>query len=171
MTISSSSLLSTHYSFNQLSSTSSTDATQQVPPPPQDDSSSSDKDSTSISNGAEQMYNLQSLASSDPDKFKSVTGKIASELSEKASSETDSQKAKFLSDMASRFSAASESGSADSLRPQRPSSTSSGSQTQGYPHGSHSGHRPDGAAFQEVSSIISDAMSSSDVTSTTSTTA
>ena len=192
MTVSSSYGLGTNYGFNPLSNSSSTTGVNsgEMPEPPSD-FPGEEGDTTSISTEAEQMYNLQNLATTDSETFKSVTSQISSDLTAKAQSETDSQKAQFLTEMADRFAAASESGSADSLASQTSDDSSSTGRSQGYPGGGMGGMGgmgggpggmggmggmgggpggggPNGGGMSDVSSIISSAMSS--VTSSSSST-
>jgi hypothetical protein len=117
-----------------------------------------------ISKPGQLFSQLSSLASSDPDKFKTVTADIAQKLKDAAGSQ-DGKRADFLNQLADKFSAASQSGSAADLAPPRA-------------HGHHGGHhrhqqsadssggsgQPSGGAggpaglFQSVESIISDAL-------------
>lgn len=120
-----------------------------------------------ISKPGQLFGQLSSLATSDPDKFKQVTADIAQKLKDAASSQ-DGKGADFLTQLANRFSAASQSGSAADLGPPR---------AQGH-HGGHGHHhrhaqsagngssssavgQQSGDAsqiFQTVEGIISDAL-------------
>jgi len=71
---------------------------------------------TEVSGPARWMRELDSLASSDPEKFKSVTASIAAKLKEMASGASGDQ-AKLLGDMATHFEQASQTGSIDALKP------------------------------------------------------
>ena len=69
-----------------------------------------------VSGPGKWMSELQSLASSDPDKFKQVTSEIAAKLRQDASSATGNQAAS-LDKLADKFDQASQSGSMSSLQP------------------------------------------------------
>ena len=121
-----------------------------------------------MSKPAQLFSQLSDLASSDPDKFKQVTTDIAQKLKDAAGSQ-DGKRADFLNQLADKFSAASQSGSATDLAPQR---------AQGH-HGGHHHHHGQGGGgggapsgggqpasnsgggdlFQTVQSIISGALS------------
>jgi hypothetical protein len=73
-------------------------------------------DSSNISNLSQLFSQLDSLASSDPARFKAVTGEIATRLTDAAGSATGGQ-AEALNRMAEQFTKASESGKAEDLRP------------------------------------------------------
>ena len=76
-------------------------------------------DESKVSKMGGLMKQLAQVQSSDPEKFKEVTSKISSQLTELAKNQTGDA-AQMLSDLASKFSEASESGSMDSLKPQGP---------------------------------------------------
>jgi len=76
-------------------------------------------DESKVSKMGELMKQLAQVQSSDPEKFKEVTSKISSQLTELAKNQTGDA-AQMLSDLASKFSEASESGRTDSLKPQGP---------------------------------------------------
>jgi hypothetical protein len=124
-----------------------------------------------ISKPGQLMGQLDSLAQSDPDKFKAVTADIAQKLKDAASSQTGAR-ADFLSKLADRFSTASESGNASDLNPGA-----------GKPHGGHHGgghHRvhatgtadqpgatgagPDDSMGQLIQGIISSALGTTSAT-------
>ena len=71
------------------------------------------QESSGISELGSQMKQLQSLETSDPAKFKEVTGDIATKLQDAAKTAAasgDSQGAQALNDLASKFTTASETG-------------------------------------------------------------
>jgi len=72
--------------------------------------------SVDISKPGQLFGQLSSLASSDPEKFKTVTADIAQKLKDAASSQ-DGRRADFLNQLADKFTAASQSGSASGLAP------------------------------------------------------
>lgn len=78
-------------------------------------------DQTGISRMGEFMQKLDELASSDPEKFQEVTSQIADEL-ETLERSTGGDESSMLSEIADKFRAASESGSADELKPKGPPS-------------------------------------------------
>jgi hypothetical protein len=79
-----------------------------------------DKVDSAPDSGMAQMFSkLEDLATSDPDKFKELTAKIAKELKD-AAGVTTGKDAEMLNKMADSFEKASESGNADDLRPQGP---------------------------------------------------
>lgn len=90
---------------------------------------------------------LQSLASSDPAKFKEVTADIASQLKDAASSATGKQ-ADVLNKIADRFETASQSGKASDLAP-------AGDQGQRVHHGGHHHHAQTAAASDQTGSPTS----------------
>ncbi len=69
-----------------------------------------------VSKMGEAMKQLQQLQQSDPTKFKAVAAKISGELKEEARSATGN-KAQLLTDLASKFESASQSGDMSSLKP------------------------------------------------------
>ena len=69
-----------------------------------------------VSGPGKWMSELQSLANSDPDKFKQVTSEIAQKLRQDASSATGNQAA-FLDKLADKFDQASQAGSMSALQP------------------------------------------------------
>jgi hypothetical protein len=120
---------------------------------------------SSISGFANALKELQQLQQSDPAKFKEVTADIAKTLEADARSATGPQ-SQFLSELASRFEEASQSGSMSSLEPSR-----SISGHHGHRHHQHSGvksyaaQQPDSSAGSQqsqvdLSQIIQDALQS-----------
>jgi len=120
-----------------------------------------------ISKPGQLFSQLSSLATSDPDKFKTVTADIAQKLKDAAGSKTGKQ-ADFLNQLADKFSAASQSGSAADLAPPRPQghhgghhhhakSTTDATGASAGTSGSGAAGGP-GGVFQTVESIISDAL-------------
>ncbi|HVR61270.1 MAG TPA: hypothetical protein VMU50_05190 [Polyangia bacterium] len=127
--------------------------------------------SVDISKPGQLFGQLSSLASSDPAKFKQVTADIAQKLKDAAGSQ-DGKRADFLNQLSDKFTAASQSGSAADLAPQR---------AQGH-HGGHGHHHrhaqgaeggggggtgntsgqtggdSGNSVFQTIESIISDAL-------------
>ena len=94
--------------------------------------------SVDISKPGQLFSQLSSLATSDPDKFKTVTADIAQKLKDAAGSKTGKQ-ADFLNQLADKFSAASQSGSASDLPAPRA-------------HGHHGGHHHHAQAANGASS-------------------
>ena len=90
---------------------------------------SDDAVSVSMSKRAQLFSSLDSLASSDPEKFKAVTSKIADQLRQAAANETGGG-ADAMNKLADRFSAASQSGQTADLAP--PAAHAH--------HGHHGGH-------------------------------
>ncbi|MEA2697785.1 MAG: hypothetical protein QOI66_2056 [Myxococcales bacterium] len=138
--------------------------------------------SVSISKPGQLFGQLSSLASSDPDKFKTVTADIAQKLKDAASSQ-DGRRADFLNQLADKFGAASQSGSAAGLAPtpgsrahghhgghhhhaqaangnSGSSSSGGGDHGGGQPGGATAGQGSPGALAQTVESIFSDALNS-----------
>ncbi|MGC4065204.1 MAG: hypothetical protein QM784_11270 [Polyangiaceae bacterium] len=74
--------------------------------------------SPKISKLGETMRQLESLATSDPAKFKEVTAEIGSRLNE-LSSTLSGDEASRVSELASKFMKASETGDASALRPDK----------------------------------------------------
>ena len=72
--------------------------------------------SVEISKFGQLRSELDSLAQSDPEKFKAVTADIAQKLKDAAGNETGG-KANFLNKLADRFNSASQSGNAADLSP------------------------------------------------------
>jgi trimeric autotransporter adhesin len=98
-------------SSTQTSSTSSTDST---------------GDSTSVSGPGKLFSELEQLSKSDPTEFKQITASISQQLSAAAGSATNSGQASFLSQMATNFENASQSGNFSDLLPQNGSPPPSG---------------------------------------------
>ena len=71
-----------------------------------------------VSPMGQMLAKLDSLATSDPDKFKEVTAQIAEKLTTAANGATGSD-AELLKRMADRFKTASESGDISALQPQQ----------------------------------------------------
>jgi hypothetical protein len=69
-----------------------------------------------VSPMGQMMSRLDSLSTSDPEKFKEVTSEIADKLTEAASSATG-RDAEFLKGLASQFATASETGDVSALQP------------------------------------------------------
>jgi hypothetical protein len=109
-----------------------------------DTSSSTSAVSIDLSKPGKLFSELQSLASSDPAKFKAVTADIASQLKDAASSTTGKQ-ADALNKIADRFEAASQSGKASDLVP-------AGNQGQHVHHGGHHHHAQAAAASDQTGS-------------------
>ena len=92
-----------------------------------------------ISKPGQLMSELDSLAQSDPGKFKAVTANIAQQLKDAASSQSGAR-ADFLNKLADRFSTASQSGNASDLNP------NAGKAHGGHHHGGgHRAHASGGA--------------------------
>lgn len=76
-------------------------------------------DSSQISTLGDLMTQLEERSSSDPDKFKQVTSDIASKLGELASTLSGDETSR-VTDLASKFADASDSGKTQALRPSKP---------------------------------------------------
>ncbi|HXI57729.1 MAG TPA: hypothetical protein VNO55_16805 [Polyangia bacterium] len=132
--------------------------------------------SVSISKPGQLFGQLSSLASSDPEKFKTVTADIAQKLKDAASSQ-DGRRADFLNQLADKFDAASQSGSAAGLAPTpggrahghhgghhhhaqatNGSSGGGGGSQEGHAGSAAGGQGSPGALAQTVESILSDAL-------------
>jgi hypothetical protein len=127
-----------------------------------------------ISKPGQLLSELDSLAQSDPDKFKAVTADIATQLKNAAATQTGSS-ADLLNKLADRFSSASQSGTASALTPP------SAGKAHGHHHG-HGGHHKtaavdatgqdatgagaDGTIAQTVQGIISTALNATAATAT-----
>ena len=121
-----------------------------------------------VSQPGQLLSQLQSLAQSDPAKFKTVTADIAAQLKDAASSRTGRQ-ADVLNDLAGRFQSASKSGNPSDLTPR---ASQTGPQGAGHHHHHHhaqvaSGNTPGAAGqthqdsvWQTVQSIIDSALNS-----------
>lgn len=120
--------------------------------------------SVDVSRPGQLFGELSSLAQSDPAKFKSVTATIAQQLKSAASSASGPE-ATALSKLADRFSAASESGNASDLLPQRAQGAQGGHHhhhrhAEGQASGGLDGGGGGGSLMQTVQGIISSALQS-----------
>lgn len=95
--------------------------------------------STSISDGAKLLHQLQQLAQSDPAEFKKVTADIATQL-QTAAQQTGGSEGQALSRIAAKFQQAAQTGNLSSLQPK-------------HHHGGH--HASASAAYKGADSIIS----------------
>jgi hypothetical protein len=93
--------------------------------------------SVDISQPGQLLASLESLATSDPAKFQSVTASIAQQLKDAAGAQSGAG-ADFLSKLADRFSTASQSGKASDLTPDA-------GKAQGHHHGHGGRHHAQGA--------------------------
>jgi hypothetical protein len=120
--------------------------------------------SVDISKPGQLLSDLDSLAQSDPDKFKAVTGDIAKKLKDAAAAQTGGR-ADFLNKLADRFSAASQSGNASDLTPPNAGKA--------HAHHGHGGHHraaaagaagqpgaPDDSVANLIQGIVSSSLSS-----------
>lgn len=127
-----------------------------------------------ISKPGQLMRELDSLAQTDPTKFKAVTAEIAQQLKDAASSQSGGR-ADFLSKLADRFQSASDSGNADGLKPE--------SHGGHHHHGHHrmraadgsegmgsTGAGPDTSVGQTIQQIISSALGGTSSTNANSST-
>ena len=134
--------------------------------------SSQDAASVKLSPMGQFMSKLESLASSDPDKFKEVTSQISDKL-KTAASKLTGQDAEMLTKMADRFAKASETGDMSALKPPKPpdadqdqsassTSTTSTASTTGTAaaHGHHHHGRPSEEVRNALDGIFNDASSS-----------
>lgn len=76
-------------------------------------------DKAAISGPAAMLSKLKSLQASDPTQFKEVMTKISDSLSERAESATDPGEKKMLTDLASKFKTAGETGDLSALDPSK----------------------------------------------------
>jgi hypothetical protein len=109
-------------------------------------------DTTQVSGPGQFLAKLQALEESDPAKAKDVLGQIADKLTTAAQGATGST-ATQLSDLASKFQTAADTGDLSGLRP---SGQASQSQVSGHHHGGGRGHR---AYAQQSSQQTDDATS------------
>lgn len=126
----------------------------------------SGSDQVKLSKPAEMMKKLAALKESDPAKFQEVVSNIANKLDEAAQSATGEEQAR-LSDLASKFSQAAESGDLSSLQPPE----GGGGRGQGGPHGPRSAGGPPPPpppdATSESDEDTDDASTSASATSST----
>lgn len=131
-------------------------------------SSTGSSDSASLSGPGELFQELQSLSTSNPTEFKKITAEISQELQKAASSSIGSGDSNFLSQMASNFAKASQSGNFSDLFPsgsqQAGSSTGSadatGSASAPPPRFGHSSSgTSDSSTHDTISTIFSNALS------------
>ena len=87
--------------------------------------------STDVSKPGELLSKLEQLKEKDPTKFKQVMSDMATKLKNLASSDTDSAGAKRLTDLASKFQTAADTGDLSALQPPKPPSGATGSSTDG----------------------------------------
>jgi hypothetical protein len=117
--------------------------------------------SMDLSPMGQMMSKLSSLATSDPDKFKEVTAGIAEKL-EAAAKEATGKDAEMLSQMASQFSKASESGDVSDLKPPKPPDQAgydaNGNETQAPPPPPEDGDQ--GGPSSAVKSVLDEIFSS-----------
>lgn len=151
----------------QSMQTSSTTSTSSAASTQSATSASGTADSTSLSDPGKLFKELQSLSQSDPAEFKKITSEIATQLQAAAKDSSDSGQSSFLSNMATNFENASESGSFSDLFPSNSgqsgsSATSSSSSTgQNSPAGP-----PPPPGYGESSSSSGASSTSSDPLST-----
>ncbi len=116
-------------------------------------------DKAQFSKGAELMGKLRDLQSSDPEKFKEVAQTISDKLTEAAGNATDSNQAKFFSDMAGKFADAAKSGDMSSLTPpEKPQGGTPPQNAEGaaaMKYGQAQGASP----FEQMDDILSQALS------------
>lgn len=128
-------------------------------------SQSQGSDQANISQGAKAMGKLANLATTDPEKFKEAAQKIADGLKEKAENTTDTDDKQHLTEMASQFEEAAETGSMDSLKPP---SKPEGSAMNGSSLSKYSSGGDKSNMMSSIDSIISNALSSVGASSTSS---
>jgi hypothetical protein len=75
------------------------------------------KDKESASGPAQLFKKLEALAKSDPAKFKETTAAMAKKVQEAADAATDPRAKAMLTDLATKFTTASQSGDASGLKP------------------------------------------------------
>jgi hypothetical protein len=115
-------------------------------------SSTLPSESASTSGPAELFKKLEDLATSDPQKFKAVTKQLAAAVQDAADSATDPKEKQMLTDLANRFTEASQTGDASVLKPPE------GGKPAGPPPG---GPPPDGAGGSSDATSSSSASTSS----------
>ena len=75
------------------------------------------KDRESASGPAQMFKKLEALAKSDPAKFKETTAAMAKKVQEAADAATDPREKAMLTDLAKKFTSASQTGDASGLKP------------------------------------------------------
>jgi len=133
------SLFSSSSTANSSSSASSTDPLSII------DSSGK----VDLSQAAQLFSKLQDISQTNPAQFKQLTAQISTQLQAEAQKATGSAET-FLSNLASQFNNASQTGSASDLQPQQ-------TQTGSHHHGHH--HHSSSQAAYELSNQTSDAQS------------
>jgi len=105
--------------LSSISSTSSLASLTNVRPTSSSvvDALQSTDDTTSLSGPAALSKKLEALSKSDPAKFKEAVNTIAKKLNEAADAATNPHEKEMLTDMASKFTKAGETGDASDLKP------------------------------------------------------
>ncbi len=106
----------------------------------------------SLSQAGQFLSKLDSLAQTDPTKFKALTSQISTELSTAAQQATGPEQ-QFLQNLSGQFKTASETGSAAALQPSQ--LTAQGQQPQGAQHHHHHHHGGGGYSSSDQSSSSS----------------
>ncbi len=125
-------------------------------------------DSTSTSDPGKMFQELESLAKSDPSKFKEVTGEIAQKLKDQANSTTDSNAQQFLSSLADKFTQASQTGDISSIEPPKgpPPGGAPPSGAQAYGRSQNDGAQDSlMSVFQSIAQLVDTAYQSSSAAS------
>ena len=149
ISISSSSISASNY----VSAVSSSKVSSAVDSVTGDDSS----DSSSVSGPAAILSKLKALQASDPAKFKEAMSAISKKLTKDADASTDAKQKQVLTDMASKFSTAGQTGDLSGITPPSGASGAKG----GHHGGGHGGPPPSGGGVKGASSSSSSSSSSS----------
>jgi hypothetical protein len=143
-------------------------------------STTAGSDSASLSDPGKLFQELDALSQSNPTEFKKITAELSQELQKAASSSSDSGQSNFLTEMASNFEKASQSGNFSDLFPsgsqqQAGSTTGSSNSTSSTsappsPFGDNSSGASSASTHDMLSTIFSNALSQiqSDLGSTSS---
>lgn len=118
-------------------------------------------DKSSVSGPAQLFAALQTLSSSNPAEFKKIAAQIATQLQEAAKNSTDPSQSEALSQLASNFQTASQSGQFSDLFGQSQSAANGSAATQGVAHGGHHHHYHGGDGDGDGGSTSTSAQSQS----------
>jgi hypothetical protein len=113
-----------------------------------------DRDSSRVSGPAQLLSKLKQLQASDPAKFKDVMAKLSSTLKTDAKNASDPGAQKMLTDLASKFDTAAQSGDLSALTP------AGAAQGGGHAHGHHHHHHSGGDSGSTTSDAATAATAS-----------
>jgi len=128
---------------------------------PRSTASTSTTDAAQLSDPGKLFQELESLSKSNPTDFKKITAQIASELKTAAGQSTSSTESSFLTQMATNFSNASQSGKFSDLfanSGQRAGAQASSGTTPVAHHHHHHGGNAESSQTDSVSNIFSQAL-------------